>query len=164
MKIKKIKMIFKLILTIFFINLGSCGLKVTDNHGQIFDSNLTTDLFKEGKTTKEEITNILGTPSIKSTFDGEKSWFYVSSEFEKFIFLDGENIDQKILELRKQDPAKYGRLTREDFIDSRYYVGKSHKLSRGSFHHEIELKAISESEVYFSIGKDTLVYGYGTNS
>ena len=97
MKIKKIKMIFKLILTIFFINLGSCGLKITDNHGQIFDSNLTTDLFKEGKTTKEEITNILGTPSIKSTFDGEKSWFYVSSEFEKFIFLDGENIDQKIL-------------------------------------------------------------------
>lgn len=64
------------------------------------------------------------------------------------------NIDQKILELRKQDPAKYGRLTREDFIDSRYYVGKSHKLSRGSFHHEVELKAISESEVYFSIGKD----------
>ena len=93
----KIKIIFKLILTIFFINLGSCGLKVTDNHSQIFDSNLTTDLFKEGKTTKEEITNILGTPSIKSTFDGEKSWFYVSSEFEKFIFLDGENIDQKIL-------------------------------------------------------------------
>ena len=84
----KIKIIFKLILTIFFINLGSCGLKITDNHGQIFDSNLTTDLFKEGKTTKEEITNILGTPSIKSTFDGEKSWFYVSSEFEKFIFLD----------------------------------------------------------------------------
>ena len=97
MKIKKIKIIFKLILTIFFINLGSCGLKITDNHGQIFDSNLSTDLFKEGKTTKEEITNILGTPSIKSTFDGGKSWFYVSSEFEKFIFLDGENIDQKIL-------------------------------------------------------------------
>ena len=55
MKIKKIKLIFKLILTIFFINLGSCGLKITDNHGQIFDSNLSTDLFKEGKTTKEEM-------------------------------------------------------------------------------------------------------------
>ena len=125
MKIKKIKMIFKLILTIFFINLGSCGLKVTDNHGQIFDSNLTTDLFKEGKTTKEEITNILGTPSIKSTFDGEKSWFYVSSEFEKFIFLDGENIDQKILIFEFGDNNVLNKkkfLSKEDLNDIDYEV------------------------------------------
>ena len=125
MKIKKIKMIFKLILTIFFINLGSCGLKITDNHGQIFDSNLTTDLFKEGKTTKEEITNILGTPSIKSTFDGEKSWFYVSSEFEKFIFLDGENIDQKILIFEFGDNNVLNKkkfLSKEDLNDIDYEV------------------------------------------
>ena len=125
MKIKKIKMIFKLILTTFFINLGSCGLKTTDNHGQIFDSNLTTDLFKEGKTTKEEITNILGTPSIKSTFDGEKSWFYVSSEFEKFIFLDGENIDQKILIFEFGDNNVLNKkkfLSKEDLNDIDYEV------------------------------------------
>ena len=121
----KIKIIFKLILTIFFINLGSCGLKITDNHGQIFDSNLTTDLFKEGKTTKEEITNILGTPSIKSTFDGEKSWFYVSSEFEKFIFLDGENIDQKILIFEFGDSNVLNKkkfLSKEDLNDIDYEV------------------------------------------
>ena len=121
----KIKKIFKLILTIFFINLGSCGLKITDNHGQIFDSNLSTDLFKEGKTTKEEITNILGTPSIKSTFDGEKSWFYVSSEFEKFIFLDGENIDQKILIFEFGDNNVLNKkkfLSKEDLNDIDYEV------------------------------------------
>ena len=121
----KIKIIFKLILTIFFINLGSCGLKITDNHGQIFDSNLSTDLFKEGKTTKEEITNILGTPSIKSTFDGEKSWFYVSSEFEKFIFLDGENIDQKILIFEFGDNNVLNKkkfLSKEDLNDIDYEV------------------------------------------
>ena len=121
----KIKIIFKLILTIFFINLGSCGLKIIDNHGQIFDSNLTTDLFKEGKTTKEEITNILGTPSIKSTFDGEKSWFYVSSEFEKFIFLDGENIDQKILIFEFDDNNVLNKkkfLSKADLNDIDYEV------------------------------------------
>ena len=125
MKIKKIKIIFKLILTIFFINLGSCGLKIIDNHGQIFDSNLTTDLFKEGKTTKEEITNILGTPSIKSTFDGEKSWFYVSSEFEKFIFLEVENIDQKILILEFDDNNVLNKkkfLSKADLNDIDYEV------------------------------------------
>ena len=34
------KIIFNLILAIFFILLTSCGLKVVDNHGQIFDNNL----------------------------------------------------------------------------------------------------------------------------
>ena len=89
MKIKKMKIIFNLILAIFFILLTSCGLKVVDNHGQIFDNNLST--------TKDEIVSILGYPSIKSSFDNEKSWFYVSSEFKKFVFLDGKNTDQKII-------------------------------------------------------------------
>ena len=39
----------------------------------------------------------MGYPSIKSSFDNEKSWFYVSSEFKKFVFLDGKNTDQKII-------------------------------------------------------------------
>ena len=97
MKIKKMKIIFNLILAISFILLTSCGLKVVDNHGQIFDNNLSTDVFKEGQTTKDEIVSILGYPSIKSSFDNEKSWFYVSSEFKKFVFLDGKNTDQKII-------------------------------------------------------------------
>ena len=80
------KIIFNLILAIFFILLTSCGLKVVNNHGQIFDNNLSTDAFKEGQTTKDEIVSILGYPSIKSSFDNEKSWFYVSSEFKKFVF------------------------------------------------------------------------------
>ena len=97
MKIKKIKIFFKIILFIFIVNFQSCGLKVIDNHGKIIDKEITLDLFKEGETTKEEISNILGTPSMKSSFDKEKSWFYVSSEFQKFAFLDGKNTDQKIL-------------------------------------------------------------------
>ena len=97
MKIKKIKIFFKIILFIFIVNLQSCGLKVIDNHGQIIGKEVTLDLFKEGETTKKEISNILGTPSMKSSFDKEKSWFYISSEFQKFVFLDGKNTDQKIL-------------------------------------------------------------------
>ena len=89
---KKITSIF-----IIYILLNSCGLKVVDNHGQIYDNNLSLETFIEGKTTKEEITNLLGSPSTVSSFDGGKSWFYISSEFKKFAFLDGVNTDQKIL-------------------------------------------------------------------
>ena len=89
--------ILKLFIFISLYILTSCGLKVTDNHGFVHDTNVNLNDFLVGKSTKEDILNILGTPSTKSTFDGEKSWFYVSSEFKKFVFLDGENTDQKIL-------------------------------------------------------------------
>ena len=89
--------ILKLFIFISLYILTSCGLKVTDNHGFVHDTSVNLNDFLVGKSTKEDILNILGTPSTKSTFDGEKSWFYVSSEFKKFVFLDGENTDQKIL-------------------------------------------------------------------
>ena len=49
------------------------------------------------KTTKNEIVELLGSPSTTSNFDNEQSWIYISSEFKKFVFLDGSNTDQKIL-------------------------------------------------------------------
>ena len=103
MKIRNNKIIFKLILIIFFLNLPSCGLKIVDNHGQIFDENIQFDDFKVGATTKDDLLNILGSPSTKSSFDGEKSWYYISSEFKKFVFLDGTNTDQRILVFRFND-------------------------------------------------------------
>lgn len=60
-----------------------------------------------------------------------------------------QHINNRILELRKEDPVKHGRLTMNDFIESRYYVSKSSPLSRAYYDHNIEMKAISESEVYF---------------
>ncbi len=92
--------ILKLFIFISLYILTSCGLKVTDNHGFVHDTNVNLNDFSVGKTTKEDVLNILGTPSTKSSFDGEKSWFYISSEFKRFIFLDGANTDQKILIFR----------------------------------------------------------------
>lgn len=60
------------------------------------------------------------------------------------------HIQNKITELRKQDPSKYGRLSLADFIESKYYVSKTSNLSRAYYDHKIELVAISESEVFFT--------------
>ena len=38
---------------------------------------------------------MLGSPSTTSNFDKEQSWIYISSEFKKYVFLDGKNTDQK---------------------------------------------------------------------
>ncbi len=91
------KIILKFIFTIVFFSITSCGLKVVDNHGQIYEKNINFDDIIIGKTTKKEINDKLGSPSTTSNFDNEQSWYYVSSEFKKFVFLDGANTDQKIL-------------------------------------------------------------------
>ena len=46
---------------------------------------------------------MLGSPSTTSNFDKEQSWIYISSEFKKYVFLDGKNTDQKILILSFND-------------------------------------------------------------
>jgi len=92
-----LKIILKIIFTILFFQLNSCGLKVVENHGQIYGKNLNLNELQIGKTTKNEIVELLGSPSTTSNFDNEQSWIYISSEFKKFVFLDGSNTDQKIL-------------------------------------------------------------------
>ena len=92
-----LKIILKIIFTILFFQLNSCGLKVVENHGQIYGKNLDLNELQIGKTTKNEIVELLGSPSTTSNFDNEQSWIYISSEFKKYVFLDGSNTDQKIL-------------------------------------------------------------------
>ena len=92
-----LKIILKIIFAIVFFQLNSCGLKVTENHGQIYEENIDFQELQVGKTTKKEIVELLGSPSTTSNFDKEQSWFYISSEFRKYVFLDGVNTDQKIL-------------------------------------------------------------------
>ena len=93
-----IKIISKIIFAILFFQLlNSCGLKVVENHGQIYEKNTNFEELEIGKTKKDEIIQLLGSPSTTSNFDEEQSWIYINSEFKKFVFLDGENTDQKIL-------------------------------------------------------------------
>ena len=92
-----LKKVIKIIFTIFFFQINSCGLRVIENHGQIYEKNANFEELKVGKTTKDEIIGLLGTPSTTSNFDDEQSWIYISSEFKKYVFLDGTNTDQRIL-------------------------------------------------------------------
>tara|TARA_Y100000590_G_C15207127_1_gene821010 strand:- start:39 stop:497 length:459 start_codon:yes stop_codon:yes gene_type:complete len=91
------KIILKIIFTILFLTLNSCGLKVVENHGQIYEENVDFKKLNIGKTTKKEILELLGSPSTTSNFDKEQSWIYISSEFKKYVFLDGKNTNQEIL-------------------------------------------------------------------
>ena len=117
-----LKIILKIIFAILFFQLNSCGLKVVENHGQIYGKNINFKELQVGKTTKNEIVELLGSPSTTSNFDNEQSWIYISSEFKKFIFLDGSNTDQKILILSfNQNTLKNKELLSKNDINNIEY-------------------------------------------
>ena len=117
-----LKIILKIIFAILFFQLNSCGLKVVENHGQIYEKNINFKELQVGKTTKNEIVQLLGSPSTTSNFDHEQSWIYISSEFKKFIFLDGSNTDQKILILSfNQNTLKNKELLSKNDINNIEY-------------------------------------------
>ena len=117
-----LKIILKIIFAILFFQLNSCGLKVIENHGQIYEKNTNFKDLQVGKTTKNEIVELLGSPSTTSNFDDEQSWIYISSEFKKFIFLDGSNTDQKILILSfNQNTLKNKELLSKNDINNIEY-------------------------------------------
>ena len=117
-----LKIILKIIFAILFFQLNSCGLKVVENHGQIYEKNINFKELQVGKTTKNEIVELLGSPSTTSNFDNEQSWIYISSEFKKFVFLDGSNTDQKILILSfNQNTLKNKELLSKNDINNIEY-------------------------------------------
>ena len=117
-----LKIILKIIFTILFFQLNSCGLKVVENHGQIYGKNLDLNELQIGKTTKNEIVELLGSPSTTSNFDNEQSWIYINSEFKRFVFLDGSNTDQKILILSfNQNTLKNKELLSKNDINNIEY-------------------------------------------
>ena len=117
-----LKIILKIIFAILFFQLNSCGLKVVENHGQIYEKNINFKELQVGKTTKNEIVELLGSPSTTSNFDNEQSWIYISSEFKKFVFLDGSITDQKILILSfNQNTLKNKELLSKNDINNIEY-------------------------------------------
>ena len=117
-----LKIILKIIFTILFFQLNSCGLKVVENHGQVYGKNFDLNELQIGKTTKNEIVELLGSPSTTSNFDNDQSWIYISSEFKKFVFLDGSNTDQKILILSfNQNTLKNKEILSKNDINSIRY-------------------------------------------
>ena len=117
-----LKIILKIIFAILFFQLNSCGLKVVENHGQIYEKNINFEELQVGKTTRNEIVQLLGSPSTTSNFDDEQSWIYISSEFKKFVFLDGSNTDQKILILSfNQNTLKNKELLSKNDINNIEY-------------------------------------------
>lgn len=93
--------------------LTGCGFvePVTAHRGYIINES-DLDKIKAHETTKEQVERYMGTPSMKSTIEGE-AWYYVSSNMETFLFYPPEEVERQVI-------AVYFDKT-DEVQDVRYY-------------------------------------------
>ncbi|MDD0853184.1 hypothetical protein HBN50_08750 [Halobacteriovorax sp. GB3] len=72
-------------------------------------------------------------------------------------------IEKKILELRKKDPKKYGRLKPSDLEEERFYVKKTSPLSIATISHAISFRTINEATLTFYSDKELNLQSYRLN-
>jgi outer membrane protein assembly factor BamE (lipoprotein component of BamABCDE complex) len=73
--------------------LGGCVPNV-DQRGNLPEPDKLA-LIQPGKTTREEVAKILGTPSSIAIFD-DKNWYYISRKTKQVAFLDPDVLDQQV--------------------------------------------------------------------
>jgi hypothetical protein len=96
--------------------------------------------------------------------DGEMDLDFILKMAELFEKKQDEKytkkVEEKILKLRKEDPQKYGRLTKDDFEEKRYFISKNDELSFVSSRSQIELVSISESDLTFACEEELDISSY----
>jgi len=74
--------------------LAGCSTTV-DQRGNLPDE-AKLELIRPGVTSKDTVSQLLGTPSSVSTFDN-KTWYYISDRTEQFAFFKPKLIDQQVV-------------------------------------------------------------------
>jgi outer membrane protein assembly factor BamE (lipoprotein component of BamABCDE complex) len=74
--------------------LAACQPTI-DQRGNLPDQSKVAEI-EPGVTTKEMVSQILGTPSSVSTFS-DRTWYYISRRTEQTAFFDPEVLDQQVV-------------------------------------------------------------------
>ena len=86
-----------------------------ETHGNIPDPEIVQSV-RIGMSNREQVSQMLGTPSAVATFDKE-SWYYVGMRTSRLAFLEPEILERKVLVVRFDDQGivrQVEHLTKED--------------------------------------------------
>lgn len=76
--------------------MAGCSPKV-DNRGYVKDATIKEQI-QAGRETKEEVRQLLGSPSATSNY-GQEAWYYVSTRKETVAFLAPEIVEQDVVRI-----------------------------------------------------------------
>jgi len=80
--------------TLIVVALAACQPTI-DQRGNLPDDKKISSI-EPGVTTKQAVSQLLGTPSSVSTF-GDKTWYYISRRTEQTAFFTPQVLDQQVI-------------------------------------------------------------------
>jgi outer membrane protein assembly factor BamE (lipoprotein component of BamABCDE complex) len=89
--------------------LSACVPQVS-NHGYRLDEAALAQV-EAGRTTREQVQQLLGSPSSVTTFDGS-AWYYVGQRTERLSFYQEEVVDQDIVAIVFDELGTVARVER----------------------------------------------------
>ena len=105
-----------LLLGVLTVTLGACGTRV-ESRGNLLDPELVADI-ADGGISKQEILEILGSPSSVNTF-GKDTWYYISERTETLAFFAPEVKERQVLIINFDDKGDMHSLEHKDLEDGR---------------------------------------------
>ncbi len=78
------------------IALAACSPR-TATHGNLVDPEALAQV-KAGEQTKEQVQNLLGSPSSVGAFD-QNTWYYISKQTQQVAFLEPTVLEQQVIEV-----------------------------------------------------------------
>jgi outer membrane protein assembly factor BamE (lipoprotein component of BamABCDE complex) len=89
--------------------LGACVPQV-NNHGYRLDEAALAQI-EPGRTTRDQVLQLLGSPSALTTFDGSV-WYYVSQRTERLSFYQTEVVNQDVISITFDDLGTVAQIDR----------------------------------------------------
>jgi outer membrane protein assembly factor BamE (lipoprotein component of BamABCDE complex) len=78
------------------ISLGGCDLARIDVRGYVPNDDDLARL-EPGRQTRDDVQQLLGSPSTTGIFDTEQSWYYIYKKTSKVSFFEPETLEQRVV-------------------------------------------------------------------
>ena len=106
----------KLIFCLLLFSIGACESRVS-TRGNLPDPGLVAEV-SEGGISKQEIAEILGSPSSVNVF-GQETWYYISERVESLAFFQPEVKERQILIIKFNKDGIMQAIKHMDLNDGR---------------------------------------------
>ncbi len=91
----------------------------TDSGGYVNDIDIKDEI-KTGQTTRDQVSELLGSPSAKSSF-GSEVWYYISERTESVAFFRPEVTDQRVTRVEFDNAGVVSSLQQMSMKDSKEF-------------------------------------------
>jgi outer membrane protein assembly factor BamE (lipoprotein component of BamABCDE complex) len=98
------------------LTLLGCAPEIS-THGYRFDDPTLAQL-EPGRTTKDGVTRLLGSPSAVGTFS-DRVWYYITQRTEHKSFYQDQVVEQKVVEVTFDDKDVLQNIDRRNLDDAR---------------------------------------------